>query len=62
MTFKNAKSAFVYLVLRSPEKHVLVTCIRKIEKVRVYARPKRSDFTNFGHIHELFTTVTQEEK
>ena len=54
VTFRNAVSARYYLVLRRLKKWVLVTFIRKNAKVRIYARTKNANFTNFGHIHELF--------
>ena len=47
VTFRNANSARFYLVLRSFEKHVLVTWIRKIKKVCLLGRAKLLRFTNF---------------
>ena len=55
VTFRNTNSTRFYIVLRCFEKQVLVTFIRNIAKVRIYARAKWRQITNFGHILELFS-------
>ena len=54
VTFRDAVSARYYLVLRRLKKWVLVTFIRKIEKVRLLGRTNFLGFTNFCLIDELF--------
>ena len=54
VTFRDAVSARYYLVLRRLKKWVLVTFIRKIEKVRLLGRTNFLAFTNFCLIDELF--------
>lgn len=54
VTFRDTVSARYYLVLRRLKKWVLVTFIRKIEKVRLLGRTNFLAFTNFCLIDELF--------
>lgn len=62
VTFGITNFTRFYLVLQCQENSVLVTFIRKMAKVRLYARQKSLLFTNFGHIDVLFKWSPRKEK